>query len=247
MARAFAAGSDVVTLSPGTAAGITFGTFGLIVRRGSDSGGGSWTSLMTIWTGGTPRASVTFDGSDNLAFEGGPGDGSSAVSLKTADGWALVTWSKATGSAAINVQKYLFATDAWSTGSISAMGNWTGGTSLQIGQGISSAFDGDIAVAGVWGRALSDAEIKNLPFSLHAWHAAAPNGLWVLDQSLTTQAVGDLTGGGANQSAITGTTVSTSSVPVFNIGDGPVLVTRSQAAAPPPPTSRRTLPLLGVA
>jgi hypothetical protein len=104
-----------------------------------------------------------------------------------------------------------------------------------LGETDTDFFGGDIAAAGMWGRVLSDAEVELLTFTLIGWHAAVPTALWHLDQSATTQGVSDLTGGGANQSALTGTTVSTNSVPLFNYGDGPWLVVRPQSVVAPPP------------
>ena len=93
------------------------------------------------------------------------------------------------------------------------------------------AFDGDIAVAGVFPGVLSDAAIESMPFTLAAWYSLTPLALWVLDQQAVAQTVNDLAGGGSQQSAITGTTVSTQSVPLFNYTDGAVEVTREAGGA----------------
>ena len=81
--------------------------------------------------------------------------------------------------------------------------------------------------------ATGDAQIidAGLHLSLNAWIAAAPSGLWVWDQSATAQIVGDRAGGGAGQSAISGTTVSTLSLPDLGYGAPTIQLRRQPAAA----------------
>jgi hypothetical protein len=75
----------------------------------------------------------------------------------------------------------------------------------------------DIACAAEWNLALSDAQVEELAGgSTQAWYndsGGVPVGLWDFNQSSTGTSVLDLTGGGADQSLITGTEV---------LSDGPV-------------------------
>ena len=74
-------------------------------------------------------------------------------------------------------------------------------------------------------------QVEALAGSLQAWYQVQPKGLWVLDQAATTQKVPDWTGGGANESALVGTTVGTSSVPGFSYGWPPRFALAASAAA----------------
>lgn len=168
----------------------------------------------------------------------GNGDGSSSVRVFVADGWVLIGADKASGVNNPRFHRYIYSTNVWthSNGNTGTIGNNTapGSTGKVLhgkeGTGI-SFFNGEIALTGIWNRRLSDAEWETLPFSLMHWHATAPVGLWLFDQSLTTQNVADFTGNGANQTAITGTAVATNHPPVFNRGHPVISVTREAAAA----------------
>lgn len=162
------------------------------------------------------------------------------ITVGTGDDWVLCAITKATGSVAPRFHKYAYATNTWSHENYgSNVVNVSGGTQTGWCIGAYSntgfySFLGDIAAAAVFkDRALSDDQLESLPFSLQSWVSLAPSSLWVLDQQATGQSVLDWTGGGANQSAITGTTVSTSSVPILGYGHPVVPVARFTPPATP--------------
>jgi Concanavalin A-like lectin/glucanases superfamily len=80
--------------------------------------------------------------------------------------------------------------------------------------GLSAWVNGDIACVGVWNIALSDAQVDALDGGLQAWFAPGqPKGLWLLDQAAISMLVSDMSGGGANESSRTGTSVGDASCP----------------------------------
>lgn len=140
-----------------------------------------------------------------------------------ADGYVCLVGSKVSGTATPRFHQYIYGTNAWThqNGNQSIVGDGAGATvSCELGAffGTFDPLDGDIAVAAVFPTVLTDAQTESLPHSLMAWHSMSPLALWLLDQSAVGQAVIDLTGGGADQSAINGTTVATTSVPGFTYG-----------------------------
>lgn len=236
MARTFNGSSDKLVLSGGATTSITGPyTYAAIVKRNStgfgamvgldDSGGNTIIEFLIVNAASSDRLSVY--------TPGWPGVTSTTASLVNADGWALCAASKATGTAAPRFHLYVYATNTWthenSGGTLPNPAASGAGGVITLGETDTDFFGGDIAVAGIWGRVLSDAEIEQLAHTLTGWHAAVPAALFHLDQSATTQNVADLTGGGANQSSVTGTSITTTSPPI-NYGDGPWLVLRPHGA-----------------
>lgn len=222
MARTFDGVDDKVTVSigatdylvgPGTVCAIATlaadGTLRCVFNAGNSTGGSNRWNLRV-------DALSKIDsgiGSTNLA--------SPTLTIAVADGWVLFGWSKATGSVKPRYYKYVFASNSFSAedGASNIANSTAPGTSSVIGARVGAQFwSGDIALVGIWNAVLTDAQIQALAFSLGAWFAVAPKGLWLLDQAATGQKVLDLSGGGANESAIVGTSVGVSSVPVFSYG-----------------------------
>lgn len=229
MARTYNGTSDKLVVSQGA---LTFAppvTMAAILKRNSTG----WNSII-----GNRQSSGAIKGwsfeihpnadANKLTYEYSVTgtDGTATTAVVNADGWVLLVVSKAAGTVAPRFQKFKYSTDVWARengvstvidetpgagGSVEVGGPW--GTSTDW-------FGGDIAVGAVWNRVLSDTEAATLPYTLAAWLSLAPSALWVLDQDKTTQKVGDMAGGGANESALTGTSVSSGSVPVFNYSDG---------------------------
>lgn len=77
-------------------------------------------------------------------------------------------------------------------------------------------FTGRMAVCAVYAANLSDAEIATM-VGVQAMLDLNPVGLWVFDQNDVAINLIDLTGNGANQIAITGTSVSSETVPNFDM------------------------------
>ena len=233
MARNFVrSSSHYIRTTVGNLATLRYGTLAAIIKRGSDPGPAAYVVAAIVdssntggGTGGLIR--VTSDGQIGVQFGGTLIDSGTGLGLFNNTDWHLIVATKATGNVAPRFHSYNFATHTWvHTTSGSTMGD-SGATSTRMFIGtvhdpLFDAWDGDMAILGAWKRALSDAEIELLPFSLIPWLMTAPDGLWLLDQSETSQSVRDLTGGGADQAAISGTTVSINSVPLLSYGHSPL-------------------------
>jgi hypothetical protein len=84
---------------------------------------------------------------------------------------------------------------------------------IQVGKSDSEKLDGRLAVIGIWQSVLTNTQIEGLTSALSAWKDLGPTALWAFNQASTTTPVTDLTGGGADQTAITGTTAVTGDDP----------------------------------
>jgi hypothetical protein len=91
-------------------------------------------------------------------------------------------------------------------------------TRVRLGQAQdqSDPFYGDIAAIAAWNTALSDANVETLTSGIYG----SPRALWILNQASTITAVTDATGNGANQTALSGTSVVDSgfALPDWSVG-----------------------------
>lgn len=235
MARTFDGSDDVIRFSiGGLSAQTAAGTWAAVCQRTNDVNFHSILGLHNSGATNTHYFQIT--PTDNLVLgANGVGEATSAFTVTSADGWVFVAATKVSGTTTPRFHKLVYSTNAWthSAGSGSfANGTAPGAsgyaeTSWQGGD----LFQGDLAAIGVWSSDLGDAQVEGLAFSLACWWASAPQAMWVMDQSATTQAVADMTGGGANQSSLTGTAVASSSVPGLGYGTA-VTVVEVTAAAP---------------
>ncbi|MEV8636873.1 hypothetical protein AB0395_35045 [Streptosporangium sp. NPDC051023] len=234
MPRTFNGTSDNLRASIGAFSSATaFGTMACIYKINSAKLQGllgTYTSAGAVtWALELDAAGVMQGGNDSGASNG--------PTVSVADGWCIIAYGKASGTVAPRYHKYVLSTGVWthsSGASTLANGTTTPGASggWRFGQWQTVDFAaGTMAAAAAWtGRTLSDVEVETLAGGLTAWLSLAPGGMWVFDQHATTQAVVDLTGNGANQTTVTGTTVSLDGVPGFSHGH-PVLKVTRQAPA----------------
>lgn len=220
MARRFvAASNDRLTFGLG-ACGFATGplTIAALIRPASTPG-----QPQTIWSTSGGGVTQLMRGSDTFIYWW---DGAATRAMNTGlpvNEWGLVAWTKAAGTVIGRGHVYLYSTNVWvhaNAGNTSAAPTQSGVVTIGLLNPGTQPFDGDIAVVGIWDTLLSDAQIESLALDLAAWYAPAqPRGLWLLDQAAVTMSVPDLSGGGANQTAIVGTTVSTNSVPIWTPGE----------------------------
>lgn len=215
--------------------GITFGTIVAIAKIDVDSvANGVYLNRDTA----ANRAGLIRESTNALAARFSGSVSAPTITWTSSDGWVLVAVCKATGTATPRYGKYVYSTGTWS---FEDAGSTTGNANsafiqTNIGHRANDQrFDGQIAVVGVYDYKLTDDQIKALAFTLSAWYAMKPKGLWVFDQADTAIKVIDRSGGGANESSLTGTTVGTSSPPSFSYG-APILIGRGAAAASGPIT-----------
>jgi hypothetical protein len=234
VARNFDGSDDVLTVSAGGLSGLDGGaiTIAFILKFNDTTNG----SIVYAKTSGSALVfQINADGgtwyyetTDSFRSMG---------TASTSDNWHLFGVTKANGNTTPRSHKYVYDTNTFSHADAASAFNDSSAAvgasgAMQFGRyGSANEYANmELAICGIWDRVLTDAEFENLPFSLAHWYASAPVGLWVFDQSATSQTVIDHTGGGANQSAITGTAVSTVSVPVFGYGDVAQSLSSSAAA-----------------
>lgn len=226
MPRTFDGVDDNIVLSLG-ALGFAFGpgTIAAIVKRSADSTANSQMILhVGVSTGA--RYGLYISTTNILTLRTDTLSRAAPAGIDTclvADGWLLVAATKAAGTVNRRYHRYEYATGVWQHATdigTTQPSSSVPTTNANIGSdwNPSSFFQGDIAATGACNAEFTDSQIEALAYSLPAWFAVQPNGLWLLDQALTTQKVNDRSGGGADESAITGTSVGTSSLPVFSYG-----------------------------
>jgi len=193
-------------------------TMAVIVRVESIQAGTASQSLITL-SNSTPAFRQRFyllsDGGGNqqLAYNINGGVAVVGTLDVQTDTWYLLAVTKAGGTTTPREHTLDMAAGTWThTDMSSTLGNsgTPGGTGIvQIGRNnATNHFDGRMALAGAWKRELSDAQVETLGAGLRAWLAQKPDGLWPLNQGAVGTTVVDWTGGGANQTAISGTTIS---------------------------------------
>lgn len=140
------------------------------------------------------------------------------IAVPNSDNWVLIAITKASGTVAPRFHEYVYDTDTWTheNGASNIANGPATSNRLQLGE-VGDFFGGDLLICGFWTSVLSDVAIETLKDSLSAWEALTPTGLWLLNQTNVADDVLDLTGGGANETAITGTTVGTNDLPDFVI------------------------------
>jgi hypothetical protein len=228
--RTFDGVDDSITLSVGNC-GSAFGpaTVAAIVRRtdqthetcviagfdGAAQDQHSWAFYVDDEGGGVPNQLVL--ASDNT----GPTAGSPAITLTTANSWCLIAVTKATGTVAPRFHKYHYASETWThENSGSTLANSPTTTNrLQIGiynTGPTIPWEGDILICGFWNEVLSDGVLETMTETAQSWEDTNPDGLWFLNQDNVATDVIDQTGGGADETGITGTAVGTNDLADFS-------------------------------
>jgi hypothetical protein len=220
-------GSASVTCSIGNLGAFNFGTMLVVARRTDDaawhgivttrqSGAGAYEAYMDIAPAGHATAGAiwsSWGGTDNAA----------TLKFLSTDGWCIVAVTKATGSATPRYHKCVLSSRVWTHndggGAVANATSTPGGTVI-LGAVDTDALNGDLAAVALYARTFSDQEIESL-LTWETWLSYSPVGAWLLDQAATGQTVVDWVDG-ANQSGITGTTVTTGSLPGWNQSDGGV-------------------------
>ncbi len=217
MARTFNGTSDSITL--GQVPQITAASSLAAIMRITASDGVTKTILQI---GGNGSFSLKRSSGNFLGWSTNNGTALiGTTTINAASGWRFIAGTRAAGTSTPRLHIYDYQARTWvHENASSTVGNIS--TNTQVTFGVNNVgsqfFVGDIAVGGTWSTALTDDQVEPLAFSLAPWYSYSCKGLWVLDQAATGTKVWDLTGGGAKETGISGTTVSTAAVPVWNRG-----------------------------
>lgn len=141
------------------------------------------------------------------------------ITVTNADNQVLIAISKASGTVAPRFHRYKYDTTTWTheNGASTLANGPATSNRLHVGELAGDFFAGDVLIIAFWKRVLSDAEIEGLQDSVEGWVNLNPDGLWRFNQPNVADDVLDVTGGGANETAITGTTVGINDFPGFLI------------------------------
>jgi hypothetical protein len=249
--RAFNGTSDALVLSIGALATLSVGpsTFATLLKpmeTGTDKGivsmGPSFTTAsssfsqgkMTLWQGNSTSAGI------HVGLNSTTDTLQATVLMGSADGWVIVVVTKASGTTAPRIHKRVLSsatTSRANTGTAVANVAFSGTDTIVFGKSeYINWYTMRLATAGFWNVAMSDAQVDALWTNLRTsdWYghaAGAPVALWDFNQTGNGTPVQDLMGGGANQTAIAGTSVVSGDDPpgwVFGTG-GPADMTAKPA------------------
>lgn len=239
MARTFTTASDAgIQMSIGNCSQTGAFTMGLLCRKTSD--GAIYDMFCNHTTVPVAGPCLSVSAANVLVASILGTNSTSSVGFTVADSWCFIAVTKASGTATPRLHKMVLSTGVWTHGnggsSLGNAGSQAGGTvrfaEWADNTGEYGSFEGHIAYGVQWASEKSDSELEALPIrSLFGMAGTSPVGMWVLDQDSISQSVVDWTGGGANQSAITATTVSTASVPDITYFDNPTPVVREPRSA----------------
>ena len=212
--RTFNGSSDVIGFSSyGTASKLDWGTIAVIARNsGTGAGGGVITG---VGGGNTFLGLHAYPDGGVACYWETPTPDYVTYPFLPSDGWCLLVLTKAAGSAPMNFRRIRLSDGNTSTATLASRNDNPWDYVLQFGTDLSGSFSGDIAGGAIWkGRVLTPTELAGLPANWNAWAALSPTWHWPLDQTSTATAVTDVTGHGANQTSITGTTVTLNAAPI---------------------------------
>lgn len=178
---------------------------------------------------GTSASWSLFTASQQVFADGDFGSGGPQLSDK--DTWYVTGVTKASGSAAYRYHVRPIG-GTWTHVDSGTTADGPGGTdSVLFGQG-PTRNNGkfQIAAAAVFAGAMSDQDIESaLTDDMADWMAAQPLAAWQFNQATVGDDVTDLTGGGADQTAISGTTVVGDPAGWTYFAGGPAEVTGTAA------------------
>lgn len=206
MARRFGLNStDLITLAAGGLANSNrAGTVLVVARRAT-----VFNTNMSILSGRASDA-VVWDLLVSASAPFGNGDFGSGGPTLSLDDYTVFGWTKTSGTAVYRYHVAGIDGDWTHQDGTFAVTDGSGGTdSIEIGTAVSAVRNVDIAAGARWLDALSDTEIEACGTTDMAdWLAGDPDGAWQFNQDATSTEVVDLTGGGADQTAIVGTSVT---------------------------------------
>lgn len=222
MARTFNGSSDRITTALGNSS-FAFGNGTMVAIVYVNAYGAANSFFFTIGTASGAQYGMGYDLSGLLlgTWNGTVVSATPAIGpiTKLSTGkWYLVAWTKTLGTTSPTYLFYDLITGVTKSSAIAAtVGDSTSSATNGIiarGVGASTFHNGDIEAIGVWNSVLTQDQILSMAFDFSAWYNfAAPVVFWRFDQGNVAQLVRDETGGAADQTAISGTTVSANSCP----------------------------------
>jgi hypothetical protein len=223
--------SDKLEFATGGVAQLTHGTFIALIQV--DILTGDRAIVFLYDSGGTFRHGFYLSNQVIVYHTGSGGAGrqTAANVITSTSAWYLVISRKGTGTVVPRTSVFNLSTRTWvhSSHTLTAANGLTppgdtGKLQMFFGSFASPSlhFRGKIAALAIWENSLpwaadttGDAAIEaaDLENRLQSWFDANPDVLLAFNQSSVSEAIEDLTGSGADQANIVGTTVNTTDVP----------------------------------
>lgn len=177
------------------------------------------------------------------------GSSQSATTLfQSADSWCMIAVVKGAGTVNPTFYKYKYSDRSWTVETPSdTIGNRGSAVAssavIHYGKDTFGTSGANVErwISARWERALADFEVRNLPFTKLAWIYSNPMHRVMWDQEAVAQKALDEVKSAA-ETAITGTALSSSSVPSWSYGHELIYI--DDAAAAPAASPKRAL--LGV-
>lgn len=204
-------------------------TMAVLFRTGATAGESFGSIMHKKLTTGNASYAIQHDGSTNGVLYFNMHNGTSQTFTGDTTALTASTWFLAVGRCAGNANPLrlrIYNLDGSVNQNATDSSNFTGSISydtnpLHFGEHENLGnWAGNIAVAGLWNSSISDSTAASLVIGLQEWVDASPSALWAFNQTSTATAVEDLIGT-ADQSAITGTTVSAQEPAGFDWNLGP--------------------------
>lgn len=133
--------------------------------------------------------------------------------------WALHVFTKPAGNSVVRSHLYRYDTAAWTHANLGSVNDETAITRVLVGRHANTFLNANLAAIGMWvGTEFTDLTLENsgIITSLANWVTLAPSTLWRFNQASVGIPVFDLMDGGADQTSITGTSVSAAEPPGFS-------------------------------
>lgn len=219
MSRLFNGSSDFITFAAGGAANLptaALSTVFLWRPNAIDAGG-----LLDGLDGGAARRIGANTFGNDVFFAVGGGFTSTPYNTYL-NQWAILGFTKPAGNGqTVRTHLYRYDTLTWTHTDLGALDSNLAIASILVGSFNPGEFlNGNLAAIGLWtGTALADATFEagtGFQTSLANWFNATPSVLWRFNQASTADPVNDIMASGADQTAITGTTVSAEDPPGFS-------------------------------
>lgn len=232
------ASTDLIETDPGNISGTPGSlTMASLMKHTDASAGGNW-MIPSVNNAGDDQTFTFYFASNaiHLWVNNTGGILNTTVTGGSGAGWAIYVVTKTSGTSVARGHRFSLG-GSWVHTNSATTSAHTSNVVSQMIFGSSSHGAGNanrMAVAAMWDNvALSDPQVEELAAGLQTtdWLAnsgGAPGALWEFNQSVVTNPVEDLTGGGANQKTRTGTTVVN--------GDDPPGWTFGLVPPPPPVT-----------
>jgi hypothetical protein len=221
MSRLFDGTGDSITFSAGGAAGITNAAFTIAILWSpaiSHAGG-----LIDGRDGGSARHLGVNPFTDNNVYVAVGPDFRPTSYAAYIGGWAVLAFTKGAGSSLVRTHLYDYGVGSWVHANLASA---VGADAATLATILVGPFDGaqdlngNLAAMGFWtGTALADASFEagtGFQTSLANWFNLTPSVLWRFNQASVATPVTDLMGSGADQTAISGTSVSANDPPGFS-------------------------------